>query len=196
MPTSPKSAWSLRFIRNILLWLLPALGLWLLLTPYYNVFVLTASENLLHLTESPNATKFLRINNDDAEIQRLDFPPSRQRLHPGFRVSDFHFHFILLLALFLGVPDVPWRKRLENFAIAAIASAFFHILLGFFQAKFTYATQLGNWSLEHYGAFARNFYGLGKHLLDLPVKLAWPFALWAGFYLGMVLPKGTGKPAS
>ena len=36
--------------------------------------------------------------------------------------------------------------------------------------KFVYATQLGAWSLAHYGAFARNFWGLGKHLLDLPFK--------------------------
>lgn len=191
MARKPLSPWAVRFIRNVLLLLLPALGVWVLLTPYYNVFVLTGAENLLHLTESPDATKFLRLNNHDAEIQRLDFPPSRQRLKPGFRVSDFHFHFILLTALFLGVPDVPWRKRLENFGWALLATAFFHLFLGFFQAKFTYATQLGDWSIANYGAFARNFYGMSKHLLDLPVKLAWPFALWAMFYIGLLLPKET-----
>ena len=53
----------------------------------------------------------------------------------------------------------------------------------FFWVKFAYATQLGAWSAAHYGPFARNFWGLGKHVLDLPVKLALPFALWAGFYL-------------
>jgi hypothetical protein len=48
--------------------------------------------------------------------------------------------------------------------------------------KFVYATQLGDWSMSHYGAFARNFWGLGKHLMDLPFKLALPLVLWAAFY--------------
>ena len=58
--------------------------------------------------------------------------------------------------------------------------------------KFFYATQLGQWSTEHYGPFARNFWGMGKHLLDLPVKLALPLVLWCGFYLRDLL----GRPAS
>ena len=60
---------------------------------------------------------------------------------------------------------------------------FFFIIDLFFWVKFAYATQLGAWSAAHYGPFARNFWGLGKHILDLPVKLALPFALWAAFYL-------------
>ena len=55
------------------------------------------------------------------------------------------------------------------------------------QVKVAYATQLGTWSLEHYGPFARNFWGLLHHLLDLPFKLALPFALWAAFYLPLLL---------
>ncbi len=58
--------------------------------------------------------------------------------------------------------------------------------------KFTYATQLGAWSVAHYGSFAQNFWGLGKHLFDLPFKLTLPFLLWAVFYLrelpGLKLP--------
>ena len=50
------------------------------------------------------------------------------------------------------------------------------------------ATQLGSWSLEHYGAFARNAYGLGKHLADLPFKLAFPLVLWTAFYWPLVAP--------
>jgi hypothetical protein len=70
-----------------------------------------------------------------------------------------------------------------------VVSACFQVLLVLFWVEFTYTTQLGTWSLEHYGAFARNFWGLGKHLLDLPIKLALPFILWAAFYLGRLLPE-------
>ena len=49
----------------------------------------------------------------------------------------------------------------------------------FFWVKFIYATQLGSWSLEQYGALTRNVWGMGKHVLDLPVKLGLPLLLWA-----------------
>ena len=78
---------------------------------------------------------------------------------------------------------MPWRERLANLGWAVLIAVFFHLLLLFFFVKFVYATQLGAWSLAHYGAFARNFFGLGKHLLDLPFKLALPLVLWAAFYI-------------
>ena len=42
---------------------------------------------------------------------------------------------------------------------------------------------------QHYGAIRRNFWGLGKHLLDLPMKLALPLALWVGFYYPRLVPR-------
>ena len=43
----------------------------------------------------------------------------------------------------------------------------FDVALVFFLVKAVYATRLGDWSTAHYGAFARNAYGLVWHLLDL-----------------------------
>ena len=57
----------------------------------------------------------------------------------------------------------------------------------FLRVKFIYATQLGDWSLEHYGPVARNAWGLAKHLADLPFKFGVPVALWASFFLGDLL---------
>src|SRR5262249_54983166 len=57
------------------------------------------------------------------------------------------------------------------------------IVLVAFIVKAAYATRLGAWSAAHYGVFARNFWALGKHLLDLPLKLALPLLLWCAFYL-------------
>lgn len=179
---SPRRSWGSLFIRNALLWLVPVALLWVLFTPVYNRFLLGSAQTLARWTESPDVTNLLRKDDHFAYVARLDFPPSKSLVH-SFRVTDVHFHLVMLGTLFLAVPGVPWRRRLENLGWAVLITVFFDILLIFFYVKFTYATQLGDWSLAHYGAFARNFWGLGKHLLDLPFKFALPFLLWAGFYL-------------
>jgi hypothetical protein len=181
--------WSWRLVRNTVLWLLPAAALWALLTPRYNLFLRTAGENLVRLTESPDVTRLDPRDGHYAVIARLDFPPTREAVG-SFRLTDLHFPVILLVALFLAVPDVPWRERLANLGLALVVTAVFQVVLVLFWVKFTYATQLGSWSLEHYGTFARNAWGLGKHVLDLPVKLALPLLLWTAFYLDRLLPRG------
>jgi hypothetical protein len=175
-------AWVWLLVRNTLLWLVPVTILWVLATPVYNRQLLRTAGGILHLIERPVVTDLLPKGNDDAYIVRRDFPPARALVYP-FRVSDLHFHLILLAALFLGVPGIPWRDRLGNLAIATVITVGYDILLVIFYVKFAYANQLGAWSLANYGALARNFYGLGKHLLDLPFKLALPLLLWSVFYL-------------
>jgi hypothetical protein len=188
---NPRRSWGSLFIRNALLWLVPVALLWVLFTPVYNRFLLGSAQTLAHWTESPDVTNLLRKDDHFAYIARLDFPPSKSLVH-SFRVTDVHFHLVMLGTLFLAVPGVPWRRRLENLGWAVLITVFFDILLIFFYVKSTYATQLGDWSLAHYGAFARNFWGLGKHLLDLPFKFALPFVLWAGFYLRDMMAEVTG----
>lgn len=185
-PEPNRRNWAGRLMRNILLWIVPVWLVWVVLTPGYNRFVITAAENLLLMAESPNATDLLSQEKHTTHIRRRDFPPSRS-LVGTVRVTDLHFHLVLLGALFLAVPGVPWRERLSNLAWALLISVFFHLLLLFFWVKFVYATQLGSWSVEHYGPVARNLYGMGKHLLDLPFKLSLPLILWAAFYYGRML---------
>ena len=179
--------WALRLVRNVLLWLIPAAVVWALLTPYYNRFLEAAGQNAAHLIESPNVTRLYPKDSDFALIARLDFPREHEVVG-SMRVTDLHFPFILLVALFMGVPEVGWRERLANLGWALLISACFDVVLTLFWIEFMYTTQLGDWSLSHYGAFARNFWGLGKHVLDLPVKLGLPFLLWSWFYLGRLLP--------
>jgi hypothetical protein len=188
-PSRADRSWLALFLRNVLLWLIPVWAVWALFTPFYNRFLLAGGQNLLHLTEYPSITQLLQQGSDDAVIARLD--PPLGRLQHGFRVTDIHFHLVLLAALFLAVPRVPWRERLGNLGWAALITVFFDLALVFFKVKVAYATELGNWSLQHYGPFARNAYGLLHHLLDLPFKLALPFALWAAFYLSLL----TSPPA-
>jgi hypothetical protein len=181
-------AWAYRLVRNTVLWLLPVALAWTLLTPPYNRFLRIAGQNLLKLVERPDVTRLYPRDEHMVLIGRLDFPPQSEVVS-SFRLTDLHFPVILLAALFLAVPGVPWRERLSNLGVALVVTALFHLVLVLFWVKFVYATQLGDWSLEHYGALARNFWGLGKHLLDLPVKLALPLLLWAGFYVDRLLPK-------
>jgi hypothetical protein len=168
-------------------WLIPVAVAWLFLTPYYNLFLTLSAENLVRLTESPAVTHLVVHDRHHLVITRTDLPSSRGWLH-SVRTTDTHFPLILLGAFFLAVPGIPWRKRLENLGWALLISIFFHILSLFFIVKFVYATQLGSWSAEHYGSFARNFWGLSKHLIDLPFKFAMPLLLWAAFYLRHLLP--------
>ncbi|MEM9291823.1 MAG: hypothetical protein AAGD01_09090 [Acidobacteriota bacterium] len=169
-------------VRNMLLWLVPVVILWVLLTPFYNRFLMTSGENLLHLIESPNVTQLLPASSDPnyASVLRLDFPEDRSRVY-SFRVTDIHYHLLLLALLFLATPGVPFKRRLGALGWAALITIFFNILLVVFWVKFGYATQLGSFSAQNYGPFWRNFWGMGKHLMDLPFKLALPFVLWIAF---------------
>lgn len=182
-----RRAWTRKLIVRTFLWLLPVAAVWLLLTPSYNRFLEIGGENLVRLFESPDVTRLDPKDEHYALISRLDFPAARETV-AQVRLTDFHFPVVLLCALFLAVPGVGWKERLSNLGFSLVLMAVFHLALVLFRVKFTYATQLGDWSLESYGAFARNFWGLGKHVLELPVKLALPFLMWAGFYVDRLLP--------
>ena len=181
------SSWSGRFGLAVVLWLIPAAGVWSLLTPTYNRFLTTSAENLVRLTESPRVTRLLVHDAHHFVVTRTDFATARGWLE-SVRTTDVHFPLVMLAAFFLAVPGVAWRQRLENLGWALLASVFFHIVSHLFWVKFIYATQLGEWSAEHYNAWQINFWGLGKHLLDLPFKFAMPLLLWAAFYLRELLP--------
>jgi hypothetical protein len=188
----PPASWPLRLLRNTLLWLVPVWALWTLTAPIYNALLLRTAETALNLFESPDVTELLlRQGGHDAYVARRDFPPARA-LVATFRATDLHFHLVLLGTLFLAVPDVPWRERLRNLGWALLATGVFDLLLLTVYVQAVYATRLGAWSAEHYGPLARNAWGLAEHLLDLPVKLALPFALWVGFYWRLF---GAGRPS-
>ncbi len=191
-PPATGRTWAGRLIRNVLLLVIPVTIVWLLLVPVYNPFLTAATERLLHLGERPDVTR-LHYLDHFAQVTRLDYGAERGYLH-RIRVTDLHFHLILTGALLLAVPGVPWRRRWENLGWALLVSAFFHLLLFFFFVKFVYATQLGAWSAANYGTFGQNFWGLGKHLLDLPFKFALPFILWAAFYFRDLLEHLRPRP--
>ena len=180
--------WTRRLILGTLAWIVPVAIVWLLLAPSYNRFLEVAGQNLARLTESPDVTRLDPKDDHYVLVSRLDFPAQRETVGQ-LRLTDLHFPVVLMAALFLAVPGAPWKEKLSNLGFALVLLALFHVALLLFEIRFLYTTQLGDWSLENYGAFARNFWGLGKHILDLPVKLALPLLMWAGFYVGELMPK-------
>ncbi len=185
------TSWSGRFILGVALWLVPAAIVWTTLTPFYNSFLKTSAENLIRLTESPRATRLLVHDKHHFLITRTDEPEAKS-LFGSVRTTDVHFPLIMLGAFFLAVPGIPWRKRLENLGWAVLMSIFFHIISLLFWVHFIYATQHNVWSVEHYAPWQINFWGLGKHLLDLPFKFAMPLLLWAMFYLDELVRASRG----
>jgi hypothetical protein len=188
---SPRPFATRRFALRVLAWSLPATLGWLLVTPYYNLFLVHAGERLVRLGERPAVTQLELSRGHHGVITRSD-TRAGGRLPYSFRVTDVHFPLVLLIALLLAVPDVPWQQRLTQLGYGLLLMVLFHLLDVLFWVKFAYATQLGDWSLRRYGPLARNFWGMGKHLLDLPVKLALPLLIWCWFHLGRRL----ARPAS
>jgi hypothetical protein len=194
-PAQPAPGWTAQLIRHTLLWLVPVVLVWWWATPVYNRVLLSSAGRLLAVFERPAVTELVAKGDDDALIERRDFPPARAVVYQ-FRVTDVHFHLLLLGALFLAVPGLPWRERLRNLLFAALITAAYDVLVVIFIVEFVYSTQLAAWSLAHYGALARNFFGLGKHLLDLPFKLALPLLLWCAFYLPRLRAAATASAAA
>ena len=203
-PVAPSAFAFVPFLRRALLFVVPVFALWWLVTPLYNRALISTTEVVVRLLEAPSpVTRLVPRRPHDMHLQRRDLRrPGAAPLY-SVRVTDVHFPVILTAALFLAVPASalaqPGRRsrgatkqRLVDLGRALLVSLVVHLVSLVFWVQFVYATQLGEWSMQHYGAFARNFWGLGKHLLDLPFKLALPLILWCGFYFHLLAPGSAG----
>jgi hypothetical protein len=189
-----------RFLYQVGLWLVPSILLWIVITPFYNRFLRESAENVVRLSERPAVThlyaapKSEQHANQDIHylvITRDDYSSKKGFLY-SVRTTDLHFPLVYLWATFMAVPGIPWRTRLARTGWATLIQVFFHLILLVFWVKFAYATQLGDWSEAHYGFYGQTFWGLGKHLLDLPFKFGLPLILFAGYYWDWLAPGTTG----
>jgi hypothetical protein len=193
-----------RFLRDTAIWLVPSVLLWLAITPFYNRFLRESAETMVRLTERPAVSHLYpapkseeRVNQ---EIHYLVITRDDHAAKKGFlysvRTTDLHFPMVYLWAMFMAVPGVPLTTRLARTGWATLIQIFFHVILLVFWVKFAYATQLGEWSTEHYGSFGQTFWGLGKHLLDLPFKFGLPLILFAGYYYDWLLAGARREPTT
>ena len=103
-----------RFVRNLLLWLVPVVLVWVVLTPTYNRFLVRSVENLVQLTESPNQTRLRVHETHYALVYHRGLKANTSTGHAwSFRTTDLQFTVIFLAGLVLAVPGTPWRRRLE-----------------------------------------------------------------------------------
>jgi hypothetical protein len=192
MTTAPdRRAWFNRFVRNLLLALIPVAVVWTVITPWYNRFVATAGSNLVQLIESPNRTRLVPHDRHHAVVVRNDINTKKGFLS-SIRTTDIHFNWIMFAVLVLATPTLPLSRRLRDLGVGTLAMALFHVVLAFLWVQFILTNQLGSWSTSNYGPFAQNAWGLAKHLADLPFKFGLPLAVWAALHL-RELPREAGR---
>ncbi len=84
---------------------------------------------------------------------------------------------------------------MRGFALSLLVLFALHVAALVAAVESFYATQLGEWSTVHYGAFARNLWGTAAHFWRLAGCFAAPFLLW----WALIRPAGAdaaqpGKP--
>ncbi len=153
------------------------LAVWLAFSAPYERVLARAGQAAIDLFESPSVTH-LSASRGEIRVDRSVFPASSPR--PGLPSADLHFNFVLLAALFaLGRHPLSPRP-FGRFWIAAALLALLQVAALVFQVEALFATRLGPWSAEHYGAFARNFWAGGFHFYLIAGRFAAPFVLWWG----------------
>lgn len=174
-----------RFLRRLPLTLIAAMMIWIALRPVLDTAVSGLAEILIRAFEYPRVSR-IEPKAHLAEIIRTDFR-SDSRI-PTIPLTENHFTTIVLLALFLAL-DRPFSKvQLERLAMGWCVLYFTQALNLFLHVKCLYAFSLGDWSLQTYSDFQRNFYGFLRYFTDLPGRFSFPFLIWLGFNWDRILP--------
>jgi hypothetical protein len=177
------------FVLRLLLLVIPIVLVWMALTPSYNSLLTSITNQAIRLSEDPTVTTLTPAEKHYFLIHRRDLQGrGRDGSVNSVRVTDTHFPVIFATGLILAMPGVPLARRLRALAWVLAILFLFHLVSLFFWVKFTYATQLGSWSTQNYSVAGQRFWGLGKHLLDLPFKFAMPLILWSIFFVDRLLP--------
>jgi hypothetical protein len=125
--------------------------------------------------ERPRATR-LYADGRRVLVDRSDFPSTSDR--PSLPADDLTFDVVILLTL-AGTTKGLFRDRaMKGLGISLLALFGLHVAALVAAVESFYATQLGAWSVAHYGAFARNVWGTASHFWRLAGCFAAPFLLW------------------
>ena len=152
------------------------LAVWLLLSPLYDRLIARGAEAALRAFERPAVTHLHTGDDQYVEVDRSDFDPRSKR--PAIPLRDLTFNFVLLTALFATTRRPFSDKNIAGFLIACVILGFTHIGAAITEVMSIYVAKLGLWSTVHYGAFARNFWGVANHFYRLVLMYAIAFALW------------------
>jgi hypothetical protein len=157
-----------------------ALGaaLWFFAGPIYNPLVTSAANWTIQRFEETRVTQLI-WSEGGAVVNRLDFPPSSPR--PLLAVGDLTFNIILLTVLFALAARPLSDRNVGRYVAAALALFPIHVFALIASVESIYALRLGPWSVVHYGAWARNFWGTTSHFYEVVGVHAVPFVLWLLF---------------
>ena len=186
------------FLKRLPLTLLVAMAVWLLLRPVLDTAISGFSQLLIRSCEYPRVTRLV-VEDHTAEVHRSDLRTDSGI--PAIPLTEKHFNTIVLLALYLALPRPFSRRQLERLFMGWCILYLSQTMNLFFHVKCLYALSLGEWSLQHYSDFARDFYGFWRYFTDLPGRFSFPFLIWLGFnwdlviqLLGPVAPQESDPP--
>lgn len=172
------------FLKRLPLTLIIAMLVWLAIRPVLDSAVTGLAETLVRAFEYPRVTRLESIDHR-ARVYRTDFRSDSSI--PTVPLTEIHFNTIVLLALFLALPNRFTRKNLERLLMAWSLLYLTQTLNLFFHVKCLYALGLGEWSEQTYSSFSRNFYGFWRYFTDLPGRFSFPFVFWLTFFWETVL---------
>ena len=171
------------FLRKLPLTLLIAMVAWLVLRPVLDTAISGFAQLLIRSFEYPRVTRLV-VGDHKAEVYRSDFRTDSGI--PAIPLTEKHFNTIVLLALFLALPKPFSRRQLERLFMGWCILYLTQSMNLFFHVKCLYALSLGDWSLQHYSDFSRDFYGFWRYFTDLPGRFSFPFLIWLGFNWDLV----------
>jgi len=166
------------FLRRLPATLVIAMVLWLALRPVLDSAVGGFAQLFVRSFEYPRVTRLV-VADHSVEIRRADF--RTDSAIPAVPLTSVHFNTIVLLALFMALPRPYSRRQLERLFMGWCVLYLTQSLNLVFHVKFMYASAFGEWSLQQYSDFARNFFGFWRYFTDLPGRFSAPFLIWLGF---------------
>lgn len=183
------------FLKRLPLTLLVAMAVWLAFRPVLDTAISGFAQLLIRSFEYPRVTRLV-VEDHAAEVHRSDFRTDSGI--PAIPLTEKHFNTIVLLALYLALPRPFSRRQLERLFMGWCILYLTQTMNLFFHVKCLYALSLGEWSLQNYSDFSRDFYGFWRYFTDLPGRFSFPFLIWLGFNWDLVarlLGPGTSAEA-
>ena len=175
----PTGATDLRdFFRRLPVATILAVVAWIVLRGVLDSTTCAMAQVITRAYEHPRVTRLV-VADHRAELRRADF--RADSAIPTVALSEIHFNTAVLLALFLSLRRPLSKVRLKRLVVGWSILFLVQVFNLIIHLKFTYASALGPWSLQHYSDLSRNLYGFLQMFTDLPVRFALPFVIWIGF---------------
>jgi len=172
------------FLRRLPVALMAGVMLWLLLRPAVDIAVAGLAQTLIRAFEHPRVTRLV-VDDHRIQVHRSDFRSGSGI--PTVSLAENNFNLIVLLTLCLALPRPFSRRQLERLFMGCCVLYLTQTLNLVFHIKTLYATGLGEWSRQFYSDFARDVFGFGRYLTDLPGRFSFPFVIWLGFNWDLVM---------